>query len=326
MEKCKLTIVNLQNSIVPVLRSTFLICCLLLSCLSFSQADSVRVEELLNKITQTPKPRNYLNVDQLDRTAAFIKADFEKYADTVFYQEYMVNGRTYRNVVAVNNPKETNTIVIGAHYDVCGVQEGADDNATGIAGLMELARLLDTLSTTHRIEMVAYTLEEPPFFRTENMGSAVHAKSLAERGLKAEGMIVLEMIGYFSDEKKSQDYPLGILGLFYGRRGDYITVVNKMHRGKFGKSFLKGMKKGNPKTSSIDVKSFQAPKGLPGIDFSDHLNYWKLGIPSCMVTDTAFYRNKNYHEKTDVLSTLDTGRMVEVINAVFYSIKKTDNK
>lgn len=292
----------------------------------YAQADSTRVKELLNKITQTPKPRNYLNVDQLDRTAAFIKADLEKYADTVFYQEYQVSGRTYRNVVAVYNPKETNTLVIGAHYDVCGVQEGADDNASGIVGLMELARLFDTVSGHHRIEMVAYTLEEPPFFRTENMGSAVHARSIAQRGLKAKGMIVLEMIGYFSDEKKSQDYPLKILGLFYGRKGDYITVVNKMHRGKFGKSVLKGMKKGNPKTSSIDVKSFQAPKGLPGIDFSDHLNYWKLGIPACMITDTAFYRNKNYHENTDRLSTLDTKRMLEVINAVFYSIRKMEKK
>ncbi len=303
--------------------STFL---LLNSIVAYSQADSTRVKELLVKITQTPKPRNYLNTDQLDRTAAFIKADFEKYADTVFYQVYEVNGRTYRNVIAVNNPDETSTIVIGAHYDVCGIQEGADDNATGIVGLLELARLMDTISFDHRIEMVAYTLEEPPYFRTENMGSAVHAKSIAERGLEAKGMIVLEMIGYFSNEKKSQEYPLGILSLFYGRKGDYITVVNKLKRGKFGKSILKGMKKGNPKKSSIDVKSFQAPSNLPGIDFSDHLNYWELGIPACMITDTAFYRNKNYHQKTDTLATLNTERMIEVINAVFFSLKKVDRK
>jgi hypothetical protein len=294
---------------------------------AYSQkADTVNIADLLKGITQTPKPRNYLNVDQLDRTAAYIKKEFEKYADTVFYQTYTVGERIYRNVIAVNNPAETRTYVIGAHYDVCGVQEGADDNASGIAGLLEFARLMDTIKTEHRLEMVAYTLEEPPYFRTENMGSAVHAKSLAERGLKPEGMIALEMIGYFSDEKKSQEYPLGILGLFYGRKGNYITVVNKMNRGKFGKSVLRGMKRGNPKSSSIDVKSFQAPKNLPGIDFSDHQNYWNLGVSSCMITDTAFYRNKNYHEKSDTLSTLDISRMAEVIDALFYSFKKMDQQ
>lgn len=294
--------------------------------IAYSQADTVRVKDLLTRITQTSKPRNYQNVDQLNKTAAFLKTELEKYADTVFYQEYQVKGITYKNVIAAFHPEEKKTLVIGAHYDVCGNQQGADDNATGIVGVLELARLFDTLSFQHRLELVAFTLEEPPYFRTEYMGSAIHAKSLTERGLEPAGMMVLEMIGYFSDEKKSQDYPIGLLGLFYGRKGDYITVVNKLARGKFGKAMLKGMKRAKSKRNTIDVKSFQAPKGLTGIDFSDHLNYWALGIPACMITDTAFYRNKNYHESSDTIETIDVSRMTEVIDLVSVSVQRWDKR
>lgn len=282
-----------------------------------AQSDTVRIRELLTEITKTPKPRNYQNLDQLNKTANVIKAGFEKYLDSVYFQEYKVNGITYKNVVGIINPRGKSTLVIGAHYDVCGNQEGADDNGTGIVGLLELARLFDTVSTEKRLEFVAYTLEEPPYFRSENMGSYVHAKSLADENRVVEGMIVLEMIGYFSDEKKSQDYPLGILKMFYGGKGDYITVVNKLGKGKFARRFLHKMKKNE---ESPEVKSFNAPKSLPGIDFSDHLNYWKFGFSASMITDTAFYRNKNYHMSTDKMELLDLERMAGVVDCVFNSL------
>jgi len=168
----------------------------------------------------------------------------------------------------------------------------------------------------YRIELVAYTLEEPPYFRSENMGSYIHAKSLAENKVDVYGMFCLEMIGYFDDTKKSQDYPIGILSWIYGNRGNYITLVNKFAKGKFSKRFSRKFRR----QDLIKTKKFTAPAKLPGIDFSDHLNYWAFGFSALMITDTAFYRNKNYHEVTDTLETLDLERMSKVIETVYASL------
>lgn len=282
---------------------------------TFSQllSDTSLIQKHLAKITKTKDFRNYQNIEQLNETAAYIKNEFLKYTDHVSFQEYEVDGVTYKNVIGSFGPQNQRRIIVGAHYDVCGDQEGADDNATGITGLLELARLLRDQHLTYRIDLVAYTLEEPPYFRTENMGSYIHAKSLAESNADIYGMICLEMIGYFSDEKKSQDYPLGILSFFYGNKGNYITLVKKYGAGRFAKKFTRKYKA----TKIIRTKKFTGPEALQGIDFSDHLNYWKFGYSSIMVTNTAFYRNKNYHQPTDTMETLDLHRMSKVIDGVF---------
>lgn len=280
------------------------------------ESDTIRIKELLTELTKTSKPRNYQNVDQLNETASFIFQQFKQSADTVFYQTYQVRGITYKNVIARFGNAQSERLIIGAHYDVCGNQEGADDNASGIVGLLELARMLKEQKTQKSIELVAYTLEEPPYFRTEYMGSFIHAKSLKDSGAKVSGMICLEMIGYFKEEKRTQDYPIGLLKLFYGSRGNYITVVNKFSKGKTARKFTKRM----DRFTTLPVKKFNGPKSLTGIDFSDHLNYWKMGYSACMVTDTAFYRNKNYHQKTDEMGTLNISKMASVINGVFLSI------
>lgn len=293
----------------------FLVICLF-SKITYSQADTVRIKDLLTTLTKTPKPRNHQNIDQLNMCAKFISTNFKEYADTVFYQNYQVGSLTYKNVVARFNPQASQKLVVGAHYDVCGNQEGADDNASGIVGLLELARLLKGKTGDKCIELVAYTLEEPPFFRTEYMGSFIHAQSLKNSNAHVIGMVSLEMIGYFDEAKHTQDYPIGFLKLFYGSRGNYITVVNKFGKGKGARKFTKHM----DRFAQLPVKKFNGPKALTGIDFSDHLNYWKMGFSACMITDTAFYRNKNYHQKTDEMGTLDISRMALVIDGVFFSI------
>jgi len=280
--------------------------------------DTLSIKNHLNHIIQTEKPRNYKNIKTLNYVADYIYKHFKKYADTVYYQTYTVDNNEYKNVVCVFGNQNEKTIVVGAHYDVCGNQDGADDNASGIVGLLELAKLLKGKKLNYRIEIVAYTLEEPPFFRTKNMGSYIHAKSLFEHKTNVYGMVSLEMIGYFDDAKKSQDYPIGILSLIYGSRGDYITLVNKFSKGKFSRKFSKLFKK----QGFIKTKKFTAPAKLPGIDFSDHLNYWKFGYSALMITDTAFYRNKNYHEDTDTIETLDLLRMGKVIESVYHTLIK----
>lgn len=279
-------------------------------------SDTVILKQHLTAITKTSTYRNHTNIDQLNETAAYINKVFTGYSSMVTEQEYKVDGKIYKNVICSFGTENKKRIIIGAHYDVCGNQEGADDNASGVAGILELARLLKGQKLNYRIDLVAYTLEEPPYFRTENMGSYVHAKSLIDSKADVYGMISLEMIGYFRDDKDSQQYPLGLLKLKYGNVGNYITLVKKFGSGDFVQAFAKGFKS----TDALPVKTFAGPASLAGIDFSDHLNYWQFGFDALMITDTSFYRNKNYHQATDKMETLDFRRMAKVIDCLFESV------
>ncbi len=279
-------------------------------------SDTTLIKEYLTTLTKTEIPRSYENISQLDKSADFIKSIFSKYTDSVSNQTYLIGTLKYQNVICSFGTENAERIIIGAHYDVCQHQQGADDNATGIVGLLELARMLKGQKLKYRIDLVAYTLEEPPFFRTEYMGSYIHAKSLVENKTKVFGMVSLEMLGYFKDEKGSQHYPLNILKLIYGSRGNYITLVNKFHKGEFANKFNRKFKS----TKAIRTKKFVGPAKLTGIDFSDHLNYWKFGFSALMLTDTGFFRNENYHKTTDTMETLDIKRMSQVIDGVFNSI------
>jgi Peptidase family M28 len=281
-------------------------------------ADTANIKRNLAAIINTPEKRIYYNVAVLDSVAGYIKNEFSKYTDRVSRQLYMVNNQFYSNIIASFGPEAGERIVVGAHYDVCGEQDGADDNASGVAGILELARLLqDDTTLRYRIDLVAYTLEEPPFFATENMGSYVHAKSLHEAKVPIKGMVSLEMIGYFSDTANSQRYPLGFLKWFYGSKGNYITIVQKSWAGGFAKQFKKLAFQNN----SILTKSFKAPSFMGGIDLSDHRNYWQFGYDAIMVTNTSFYRNTNYHKTEDVLGRLDIPKMGLVVDGVWRVLK-----
>ncbi|WP_082891138.1 M28 family peptidase [Chryseobacterium glaciei] len=279
-------------------------------------ADINLVKEYLTALTKTPQFRNYKNLDQLNTIAEYIHQNFNKYSDSTSFQEYKVGEETYKNVICSFGTENKKRIIIGAHYDVCGDQQGADDNATGVTALLELARMLKGQKLNYRIDLVAYTLEEPPYFRTENMGSYIHAKYLKDNNIDVYGMASVEMIGYFKDEKNSQDYPLGILSWIYGNKGNYITLVRKIGAENFVKNFIEGFKDSN----QVKAKIFSAPKFVTGIDYSDHLNYWKFGYSAMMITDTSFFRNKNYHQTTDRLETLDLKRMTKVIDGIFLSL------
>lgn len=282
------------------------------SAISFAQTDTAKLRNHVTEILDTKDFRHFMNTPALNNVADYIFNEFNRSADSVYFQPFEVNGQKYRNVIAVFNGTTDETIVIGAHYDVCGMQKGADDNASGVAGMLEIARQIQGKAHQYRIELVAYTLEEPPFFRTEHMGSYVHAKSLADANRPVYGMISLEMIGYFSDAKRSQDYPIGLLKLIYGNTGNFITLVNKFGKGKFAGSFTRHFKR----TANIRTKRFTGPALLPGVDFSDHMNYWTFGYSALMITDTAFYRNKNYHMASDTIDTLDFKRMAVVIDDI----------
>lgn len=277
-------------------------------------ADTARLRQHLVFLTTTPQPRNYQHPAVLDSVSRYIAQRLRAAgAAEVGEQPYAVRGQNYRNILGSFGPKDGPRLVIGAHYDVCGDQPGADDNGTGVAALLELARLLGQQKTLpYRIDLVAYTLEEPPFFRTQLMGSYVHAAALHAAGVPVRGMVALEMLGYYDDRRGTQHYPVWPLKFIYGSRGNYVTVAQKFGNGRFGRQFARHYRQ----QARLPVKRFKAPAWLPGIDFSDHLNYWKFGYPAVLLTDTAFYRNHSYHEATDTLAHLDMRRLGLAVDAL----------
>ncbi len=294
------------------MRECFLLAYLILiSLVSHAQADNSIVYNHLLFLTQSTD-RSYLNTKRLDSVADYIHHHFAEYAQEVREQKFSVGGRIYRNVICSFGTQHKERIIVGSHYDVCGKQAGADDNASGTTGLLELARMLADKKLNYRVDLVAYTLEEPPYFRTEMMGSYMHAKELHDNHIAVKGMISLEMIGYFDERKRTQDYPLGIMKVFYGTRGNYIATVQKFGNGSFANRFRKKFRR----SCEVRSKKLKVPAWVPGVDFSDHLNYWKFGYSALLITDTAFYRNKNYHEPTDTIETLNIHQMCKVIDGV----------
>ncbi|HEY0098813.1 MAG TPA: M28 family peptidase [Pyrinomonadaceae bacterium] len=279
--------------------------------------DAARLEAHVRVLSGTLSPRDAGHPENLDRVAAYLRKEFEQAkAIEVSEQPFESRGRTYRNVIASFGPRDKELIVVGAHYDTAGALPGADDNASGVAGLLELAYLLGRIPPAVRVELVAFTLEEPPYFRSPLMGSAIHASSLRAQGFNVRAMLSLEMIGYFSDQPESQHYPVSILKAFYPARGNFISVVGKMDQVRTMRRVKKAMLEASP----LPVYSINAPRTIPGVDFSDHLNYWNEGYDALMITDTAFYRNPNYHTFTDTPDTLDYKRMAMVVQGVYAAV------
>ena len=225
-------------------------------------------------------------------------------------------GRPVRNV-EVNPPQAT--IVVGAHYDTVPGSPGADDNASAVAALIELAGLLGRERLP--IRFVAFANEELPYFMGPDMGSWVSAKRSRDRGEKLCAMLSLEMLGYYSDQPGSQRYPAP-LGLFYPDRGNYIAFVGDL--GAFRlvrKCFLKFRN-----NSPFPAEWLSGPASIPGVTHSDHWSFRNLGFPAIMVTDTAYNRNPHYHQASDTPDTLDYPRMAAVTLGLAAMLKDLANE
>ena len=260
--------------------------------------------------------RNYQNLGSLEKCCDYFKAEFQKYGLEPVEQKFMAQGTEYENVIASYNAENPRRLIVGAHYDVCGDQPGADDNASAVAGMLETARMVAETKpeVDYRIDFVAYCLEEPPFFATEQMGSYVHAESVAEFKEDIIGLINFEMIGYFHDGE--QPYPVPTLKAIYPEQANFIVVVGKQQYHDFNQKVFELMKV----DAGIDVQMIDHPLVEELAGMSDQRSYWEFDIPALMINDTSFIRNENYHQASDDIDTLSFDHMREVVSCVYQAV------
>ena len=276
------------------------------------RADAARLERHVRFLSEPGAWRSIHNTPGMTRAADYITAAFAATGATVSQQPYKAGPVETRNVIARFGLETRPRVVIGAHYDVFDDLPGADDNASGVAGLLELARLLDGMNLPTAVELVAYSSEEPPFFGGPQMGSAVHMAALKDAAVKVPAMISLEMIGFFTERQPNQGI---VLTSIYPRHGRFIALVGRWA----DRDLVVDAKKCFRGAGPLEVVSYSGPTGL-GADLSDQRNYWAAGIPAFMVTDTAFMRNPNYHTATDTADTLDYPRMADVVDGVLSTV------
>ncbi|WP_247233199.1 M28 family peptidase [Telluribacter sp. SYSU D00476] len=281
-------------------------------------AHTERLYKDVEYLTSITPSRNYQNLESLERVVQYIESEFGKAGAPTSLQTWRAAGNEYKNIIATYNPGHTRRLIVGAHYDVCGDQPGADDNASAVAGLLETARLVfeQQPQLDYQIDFVAYCLEEPPFFSTELMGSYIHAKSLHDQNVQVLGMICYEMIGYFSDAPNSQGFPSPELAKIYPHTANFIIVVGIQPYSDFTSKVHSLMAKG----SAIDVQVIHFPSGDGLAGLSDQRSYWRFGYPALMINDTSFIRNPNYHKRSDTIDTLDFGKMTEVVSSAYRAV------
>ena len=244
--------------------------------------------------------------------------------DNIKIQKYIINNREYQNIIVNFKKSESKKVnnkkyIIGWHYDAYWDLPWADDNASAIAGLLEISKVFKNEILDREIDLVFYSTEEPPFFATENMWSFHHAKSIENKD-DIELVIILEMIGYYSEEKNSQNFPVSFLKYFYPNEWNFIAIVSNLSNLWETRQVKKRFKTFLERNNLIKVESINAPSIINGVDFSDHRNYWQFDIPAIMITDTSFYRNKNYHTTHDTYEKLDYKKMKEVLDSTIVTI------
>src|SRR5512145_1614339 len=235
------------------------------------------------------------NVD-LETPGRYIEQAFRSQGLVSSVQEFLSAGRTVRNIEA-----GAGDIVVGAHYDTVPGSPGADDNASGVAVLIELAAM------KMPVRLVAFANEEPPYSFGPDMGSWAWAKRARDRGEPIRAMFSLEMLGYYRDTAGSQRYPAP-LGLFYPDRADFIAFVGDLGARGLVRRSIKAFRK----SAAFPSEGVAAPAFIPGVTWSDHWSFRRHGYPAIMITDTAFYRYPHYHLPNDTPDKLDYERMARV--------------
>ncbi len=259
---------------------------------------------------------------QLERAAVYIETTLEKAGYTPARQEYEAGGQKVRNIeVAVANvaqgKRPERIFIVGAHYDSAQGAPGANDNGSGTAAVLELARLLKTVQPAAGTEVrfVFFVNEEPPFFLSEEMGSMQHAAEMKRQGHKVEGALVLETMGYYSDKPGSQQLPPGLEGQ-YPDTGNFIAFVGTIESSALVRQALAAFQG----ASDFPAQGLAAPAHTMGVTLSDHSSYDRHGYPALMITDTAFMRYPYYHTAQDTPDKLDYESMARVVEGLAKTI------
>jgi Zn-dependent M28 family amino/carboxypeptidase len=280
---------------------------------------SERLKKHVVEISGNIGERNYWFYKNLQKTANYIINELKNYGYQVELHTYTLDNKEFSNIIAVKKGKThpNEIIIIGAHYDSVMGSPGADDNASGVAGLLELACLFSQKDPAKTLKFIAFTNEEPPFFQTPQMGSRVYAKSAKQNKEKIVAMICLEMLGYYNKKPNSQNHPL-FLGLLYPHTADFIAFVSN-----FGStSLLNKFKKYFKQHSNFPVETLAAPNIISGVDWSDHSSFWKYGYKAIMITDTSFYRYPYYHSQSDTYEKLDYESMSVVVSGLYLTLRE----
>jgi Zn-dependent M28 family amino/carboxypeptidase len=261
--------------------------------------------------------RNVWRPAALQAAAGYIEAELSALGYAVAAQSYEAHGVSCRNleVVVPGNARAGEIVLAGAHYDTVTGSPGADDNASGVAGLIEIARMLRALRPARTVKLVAFVNEEAPFFFFGAMGSKVYAKAARRRRDDIRLMLSLEMLGCYSDAPGSQAYP-PFLRWFYPDRGDFIAFVSNLRSRRAVEATVRAFRA----NCDFPAERLASPAFVPGVAWSDQLSFWRAGYPGVMVTDTAFFRYPHYHRATDTPDKLRFPEMARVVEGLAKAI------
>jgi Zn-dependent M28 family amino/carboxypeptidase len=266
--------------------------------------------------TIAAREHNVAHHGELEKVARHIEATLASFGYVVGRQEYSAGGMPVRNIDAVIEPADNadpDVIVVGAHYDSAPGTPGANDNGSGAAAVIELARLLRDLDgkSRKRIRFVLFVNEEPPYFMTEAMGSLRYARALAGRRERVVAMYSLETIGFYSNEPGSQHYPAPF-GLLYPDRGDFVAFVGMLGSRPLLRQTIRSFRAHTAFPSIGGV----APGFVPGIAWSDHWAFAEHGFQALMITDTAPFRYPHYHQPSDTPDKVDREKLARVVKGI----------
>jgi len=271
--------------------------------------EQTRLESTVQKLAIEIGERNHAHQEAYLAAETFLQKSLKSYGYEVEKETYKV-GVNNASILIATRPGNDEIVVIGAHYDSAPGTPGADDNATGVAAGLELARLFSHREVERTVRFVFFPNEEPPYFHSDMMGSLVYARQCRERNENILAMLSLESLGYFSEEKGSQEYPLGITG--YPEAGNFIGFVSNYSSRDLMESMVSSFQQG----TELPVEGLAAPDLVTGVGFSDHWSFWQVGYPAVMITDTVPFRNPNYHRTTDLPETLDFARFTKVVKGL----------
>jgi hypothetical protein len=274
-------------------------------------ADRVRrdVERLAGEIGE----RHLWRYSSLLAAAAAIEARFREAGYVVAEQRFTAGGRPVRNL-EVERPgagRAGDIVVVGAHYDTVPGCPGADDNASGVAMLLELAGRFAAAQPARTLRFVAFVNEEPPYFQTDEMGSLHYAARARARGERVVAMLSLESLGYYSEVEGSQRYPVPF-ALVYPRRADFIGFVGNVRSRALVRQVVGAFRR----RAALASEAVAAPAWIPGIGWSDHWAFWRHGYRAVMVTDTALFRYPHYHQAADTPAQLDYVRLARLADGL----------